>query len=100
MNNVIKNKFDISTFVYVRTEQAILKDLVMRVKARRKELKISQKDLASQTGISYGSIKRFEQTGEISFVSLLRIARVLNSLDEFDELFKHKQILNLKDYKI
>lgn len=100
MNNIIKNKFDISTFVDVRTEQAVLKDLVIRVKARRKELKMTQKDLAFQTGVSYGSIKRFEQTGDISLVSLLRIAQVLNSLDDFDELFKHKQILNLKDYKV
>ncbi len=42
----MKNEFDISTFVDVRTEQAILKDLVDRVKARRKELKLSQKELA------------------------------------------------------
>ena len=100
MVNIVKNKLDISTFVDARTEEAILKDLVIRVKARRKELKISQKDLATQAGVSYGSIKRFEQTGEISFASLLRIARVLNALDEFDGLFQRKQILNLKNYKV
>ena len=30
----MENKFDISTFVDIRTEEAILKDLVDRVKAR------------------------------------------------------------------
>ncbi len=46
MVNVIKNKLDISTFIDARTEQAVLKDLVIRVKIRKKEIKISQKDLA------------------------------------------------------
>ena len=95
----MKNKFDISDFVDYLTEEKVIENLVNRVRARRKELKISQKDLAFKSGVSYGSIRRFETTGEISLKSLIRIAKVLNSLEDFNELFVHTQITNLKDIK-
>ena len=96
----MKNKFDISDFVDYLTEEKVIENLVNRVRARRKELKISQKDLAFKSGVSYGSIRRFETTGEISLKSLIQIAKVLNSLEDFEELFIHTQITNLKDIKL
>ena len=95
----MKNKFDISDFVDYLTEEKVVENLVNRVIARRKELKISQKDLAVKSGVSYGSIRRFETTGEISLKSLIQIAKVLNSLEDFNKLFVHTQITNLKDIK-
>ena len=81
------------------TEEKVIENLVNRVIARRKELKISQKDLAFKSVVSYGSIRRFETTGEISLKSLIQIAKVLNSLEDFNKLFVHTQITNLKDIK-
>ena len=92
----MKNKFDISDFVDYLTEEKVIKNLVNRVIARRKELKITQKDLAFKSGVSYGSIRRFETIGEISLKSLIQIAKVLNSLEDFNKLFIHTQITNLK----
>lgn len=92
-------KFDIGTFVNVTTEENILKGIVDRVKLRRKELKLTQKDLAKRSGVSYGSIRRFESCGEISLTSLLKIANAINCLEDFNELFKYQQITSLKDYK-
>ena len=60
------------------------------MKQMRKRQKISQQELAKRSGISYGSIKRFEQTGQISFVSLLEIANVLNRLEECEKIFKEE----------
>ena len=91
--------FDISTFVNVTTEENILKGIVDRVKLRRKELKLTQKDLAKRSGVSYGSIRRFENSGEISLTSLLKIANAINCLEDFKELFKYQQITSLNDYK-
>lgn len=91
--------FDISTFVNVTTEENILKGIVNRVKLRRKELKLTQKELAKRSGVSYGSIRRFENSGEISLTSLLKIANAINCLEDFKELFKYQQITSLKDYK-
>ncbi|MEY8257325.1 helix-turn-helix transcriptional regulator [Erysipelotrichaceae bacterium 66-17] len=73
-----------------RFEDAVLRDVAKREKKRRKSMKITQKDMAERTGVSLGSIKRFEQTGEISFHSLLKIAFVLDCLDDFDQLFAQK----------
>ena len=96
----MENKFDISAFVNALTEEKVTKDLVDRVKERRKELKISQKELSTRTLVSYGSIRRFENSGQISLTSLIRIANALNCLSDFNLLFKTKQITNLKDYKV
>ena len=96
----MKNKFDISDFVDYLTVENVIENLVNRVIARRKELKITQKDLAFKSGVSYGSIRRFETTGEISLKSLIQIAKVLNSLEDFNKLFIHTQITNLKDIKL
>ena len=93
----MKNNFDISEFVNTPTIQSILVSLTERVKLRRKELKISQKLLAQQSGVTYASIRRFENTGEISLVSLLKIAKSLNCLEDFNELFSNRVITNIKD---
>lgn len=104
MSNIIKevkkmtNKFDISSFVNATTEAGIIEDLTQRVKQRRKELNLSQKELSVKSGVSYGSVRRFESDGEISLTSLIKIAHALNSLEDFNNLFKNKQITNLKDY--
>ena len=95
----MNNKFDISSFVATTTQASVVESLTQRVKQRRKELNLSQKDLASKSGVSYGSIRRFESEGEISLTSLLKIAQALNSLEDFNNLFKNTLITNLKDYK-
>lgn len=93
----MKTKFDISEFVYVKTEQSVTKDLVHRFRKRRKECGLTQQMLSEQSGVSYGSIRRFESTGDISLKSLLRISSVIGCLEDFDELYKHAIIKELKD---
>ena len=53
----------------------------------RRSLKLSQSDLAERSGVSLGSIKRFETTGKIALESLLKLAQVLNRLTDFQEIF-------------
>lgn len=53
----------------------------------RKFLQLTQVELAKKSGVSYGTIKRFEQTGKISFESLLRLAHVLGRLGDFEPVF-------------
>ncbi len=96
----MKNTFDISTFVNVLTEEAVLEGVVKRIKLRRKELKLTQKKLAERSGVSYASLCRFEQTGEISLASLLKIANVMDCLNDFEGLFSTPKITNLKEYRV
>lgn len=62
----------------------MLIELSQKAKALRKSLKLTQQALSERSGVSYGSIKRFESTGQISLESLLRIAHVFDRLEDFD----------------
>ena len=90
------NKYDIRDFVDVITIDYIKVELVNRFIKRRKEAKISQKELAFRSGVSYGSIRRFESKGEISLRSLLFLAQEIDCLSDFNELFKYEYIKSLK----
>lgn len=56
--------------------------------AKRLSFNYSQQSLSERSGVSLGVIKKFERTGKISLESLLKIALVLGSLEEFAALFK------------
>lgn len=88
---------DIGEFVNVLTPEKVNKNLIERFKKRRKETKLSQKKLAEISGVSYGSIRRFESTGEISLKSLLYLAYKINCLQDFEELFKYEIITKIKE---
>ena len=68
-----------------------------RVASRRKELGLTQKGLAEKSGVSLGSIKRFEREHQISFASLVRIAFALNCQDDFSALFARRQYASIED---
>lgn len=77
-------------------DEIILK-LSERVKKIRKRRKISQIELSEQSGVSLGTIKRFENTGQISLYSLTRIAVSLNCVDEIRKLFTDVDYLNIEE---
>ena len=58
-----------------------------RIRAIRRRRKISQRQLSERSGVSYGSVKRFEQSGEISLISLTRIATALGIEGGLEDLF-------------
>ena len=73
--------------LYQKTWKEINNEVASNVQKLRKRKKISQKELAERSGVSLGSIKRFEQTGEISLQSLTKIAIALRAEDELESLF-------------
>ncbi len=87
-----------------RLPSDVLVELADRLKGVRKYQKISQKDLAQRSGVSLGSLKRFESSGQISLESLLKLAYVLERLDEFQQLFqsteKENDVLQLFSKKM
>ena len=82
---VIINRF-LSEFIWETPEELDLK-LAKRVRNIRKRRSISQQKLSEMSGVSYGSIKRFESTGQISLLALTRIATALDLADELRNLF-------------
>ncbi|MFV0554582.1 MAG: helix-turn-helix domain-containing protein [Mangrovibacterium sp.] len=65
------------------TPHSIAQELAERHKVLRKQMKLSQADMAERAGVSLGSLKRFESTGQISLDSLLRLAHLLGRLEDF-----------------
>jgi len=66
-----------------------------RVRKTRLVKGYSQIELSKLSKISYSSLRRFEQTGEISFVSLLKIAETMNDLIHFEKLFSQADFYGL-----
>ena len=69
------------------TAEELDQQLAKRVRNVRKRRSISQEKLAKMSGVSFGSVKRFETTGQISLLSLTKIAIALDMADELRNLF-------------
>lgn len=65
----------------------IQKQLAKRVKKARLASNLTQSGLATRAGVALASLKRFEQTGEISLASLARLAFALRMEHDFENLF-------------
>ena len=92
---VIINRF-LSKFIWETPEEINLK-IADRLKNIRKRRRISQKKLSEISGVSYGSIKRFETTGQISLLSLTRIATALDVVNELREIFSQVPYKNIQE---
>ena len=77
------------------TAEELDQKLAQRVRNIRKRRSISQQRLASMSGVSYGSIKRFETTGQISLLSLTKIA--LDIADELRNIFTQVPYRNIQE---
>ena len=83
-------------FIWETAEELDLK-LAQRVRNIRKRRSISQEKLASMSGVSYGSVKRFESTGQISLLSLTTIAMALDIADELRNIFSQVPYRDIKE---
>ncbi|MBT5270504.1 MAG: helix-turn-helix transcriptional regulator [Candidatus Marinimicrobia bacterium] len=75
----------------------ISEKIARNMKARRILLNITQRELATQSGVSLGSIKRFETMHQIALQSLIRIAIVLDASNEFHQLFPINQFKSIAE---
>ena len=83
-------------FIWETAEELDLK-LAQRVRNIRKRRSISQEKLASMSGVSYGSVKRFESTGQISLLSLTKIAMALDIADQLRNIFSQVPYRDIKE---
>ena len=61
--------------------------LAQRLRGIRKRRGLTQQQLSEKSNVSLGSIKRFESTGQISLISLTRLAVALDCTDAIRQLF-------------
>ncbi len=81
--------------VFMLTPWEVQKYIAKQAKEKRLSLNFSQQTLSDRSGVSFGVLKKFEQTGKISLESLLKIALALGGLEEFKDLFKQKKLEHL-----
>ena len=79
------------------TAEELDKNLALRVRKIRKRRKISQQKLADLSGVSYGSLKRFETSGQISLLALTKIAMALDMADELRNIFSQVPYRNIQE---
>lgn len=70
-------------------------DIAGRFKDVRLSRNISQEALSEQSGVTLATLRRFEQTGEISLKHLVNLAIALNRAGDFSELFRQMQPTDL-----
>lgn len=59
-------------------------ELAHKHKKLRKQKGLSQNELAERSGVSLGSLKRFETKGQVSLESFLKLVFVLGRLSDFE----------------
>jgi transcriptional regulator with XRE-family HTH domain len=75
----------------LHTPEKIALQLAERLKAARLASGFKQSTLAERAGVSLGSLRRFEQTGQASLYLVLRFAFTLHRLDDFADVLDESQ---------
>ena len=92
MDNILTIFNDLS-----KTPDTYMLQIAQREKVIRKKENLSRAELSEKSNVSYGSLKRFEETGNISLASLIKIAIALDCIDEFENLFRTKKPESIED---
>lgn len=69
------------------TPTDITKRLAEKLKSIRKRKRITQKQLAARSNVSYASLRKFETTGQISLESFVKLTMELGVASELNNLF-------------
>lgn len=83
--------------LYQKTWTEINNNIAQKIVRLRKRKKITQKQLAARSGVSLGSLKRFEQSGEISLQYLTKIAIALDVENELEDLFNNVPFASIEE---
>lgn len=76
----------------------IINSIAERVRQRRLELNLTQRELASRSGIPLPTYRKFETMGEMSLRRLVMIGWVMDMADEFSTLFATKTYQSMMIY--
>ena len=87
------------SFIWETPEEINLA-LAHRLRGIRKRKNLTQQQLSEKSNVSFGSIKRFETTGQISLISLTKLAVALDCTEHMKRLFADVYGLcsGLRDY--
>ena len=87
----MKTYLELTDFLHEESLEEKMMNLARRFKKVRRKKGFSQMEIANRSLVSYGSVKRFETTGQISLKSLFRLAFVLHAESQLDSLFESSE---------
>lgn len=70
----------------ILTDEAVLVEIGERISRRRIELELTQADLARQAGVAKRTVERIESGASAQMISMIRIFRVLDMLQNLERL--------------
>ena len=74
------------------------KRIAEQARARRLQMELTQEGLAERSGVALPTLRKFERTGEIAFVSFIRLAMALGDEAALDGLLaEHQRYGSLRD---
>lgn len=73
--------------ISIKSPFEVAREIAKKAQDKRLKLNLSQQTLSEKSGVSYGTLKKFEQKGQISLESLLKIALALGEMDTFEHVF-------------
>lgn len=71
----------------LETPYEMAADTAKRFRRVRLSKKVTLKELSERSGVPYSTVRRFESTGEISFLSLIKMASALGEDREITGMF-------------
>ena len=71
----------------LKTPYEMAADVAARFRNVRKSKKTTIKALSEKSGVPYSTIRRFEKTGEIAFLALVKMASALDEDAQITDLF-------------
>ena len=84
-----------SILANLKAPQDICQEIAERLQRVRLNRNMTQRELAERSGVSLGSLRRFERTGDISLGSLVLLAIALSRAGDLDELFVEHEVVDL-----
>ena len=81
----------------LETPEEINMALAQRLSRIRKQRNLSQQQLSERSNVSFGSIKRFETSGQISLISLTKLCVALGCVDEIKNLFTNVEYASIEE---
>jgi len=79
------------------TAEKLSLQIANKVKQRRLEMNLTQAGMAARSGVNINTYRRFESSGEIAFLNLIRIASALEMTDDISRLFSQKKYRSLDE---
>lgn len=83
--------------MFLETPQEMALGAARRFRAMRQAKRITIKALSERSGVPYSSVRRFESTGEISFLSLVKLTSALDEDAQISALFAERAPTSIEE---